>query len=211
MNLSSRISFWSLCFVLLGSLLLSLVSCQNEKQTEATAVSDAPIEALADAKSYDDFILEADEVLREKWLVDMATYVLRKPEHANWETKFDPEFIPFFEKKARELEWIYALPLGDTLYFFLIRDGRDHNGKSNRGVGGKLVFNATNDIQYFEELFVTRIIDRINLEAIGKQFLAAVENGETTDAFIENPNHAVEWPDGRLFYSVQKSEWRYVE
>jgi len=211
MNLSSRISFWSLCFVLLGSLLLSLVSCQNEKQTEATAVSDAPIEALADAKSYDDFILEADEVLREKWLVDMATYVLRKPEHANWETKFDPEFRPFFEKKARELEWIYALPLGDTLYFFLIRDGRDHNGKSNRGVGGKLVFNATNDIQYFEELFVTRIIDRINLEAIGKQFLAAVENGETTDAFIENPNHAVEWPDGRLFYSVRKSEWRYVE
>jgi hypothetical protein len=211
MNLSSRIAFWSLCFVLLSVLILSVVSCQNAGESATLESSDEPIETLADAKSYDDFIEEADEALREKWIVDMATYILRKPEHANWETKFDPEFRPFFEKKADELEWIYALPLGDTLYFYLIRDGRDHRGKSNRGVGGKLVLDASNNFQHFEEIFVTKIIDRVNLETIGKQFMAALENGESTNAFIENPSNAIEWPDGRLFYSVQKSEWRYVD
>jgi hypothetical protein len=211
MNLSSRISFWPLYFVVLSFLILSVVSCQNSSQTEATEVNAESIETLTDTKSYSHFIQAADEALREKWIVDMATYILRKPEHANWETKFDLEFRPFFEKKARELEWIYAQPVGDTLYFYLIRDGRDHRGKSNRGVGGKLVLNASNDFQYFEELFVTKIIDRINLESIGKQFMMAIEEGQNLDSFLSNPNNSVEWPDGRLFYSVQKSEWRYVE
>jgi hypothetical protein len=74
-----------------------------------------------------------------------------------------------------------------------------------------MVINAGNDIVYFEELFVTKIIDRINLESIGTRFMKAVEQGQNTSEFIQNKNNSVEWPDGRLFYSVQKSEWRYVD
>jgi hypothetical protein len=156
-----------------------------------------------------------DTVLLNRLTVDLATYVLRKPAVATWETKFDDEFRAYYQKHARELEWIYTIEHQDTLFFFLVRDGRDNRGKANRGVGGKLVLsqesNTENKITYFEELFVTKIIERKQIEALGRKFLSAVSENQELDAFIEAQNKQIEWPDGRLFYSVQKSEWRYVE
>jgi hypothetical protein len=143
--------------------------------------------------------------------VDMATYVLRKPEVATWETKFNPEFRNHFVKMSQDLEFIYGINRNDSIYFFLIRDGRDQNGKANRGVGGRMVLNDDYSIAYFEELFVTRIKDRAILESIGLDFMNTVSLNEQLDKFVSLEMSDIEWPDGRLFYSVQKSEWRYVD
>lgn len=211
MKYANRLSFLSLCFIILSVLILTMLACTNPS-TESADLDPVqePIE-LIDTPTYTAYFDQLEQDVVDRLLVDFATYVLRKPEHANPETKFNPEFREYFEKKSMELEWIYALDKKDTVFFFLIRDGRDHNGKSNRGVGGKMVLNASHEIEYFEELFVSKVIDRINLEAIGQRFMESIDNNQSIALFIENPNSSVEWPDGRLFYSVQKSEWRYVD
>jgi len=211
MKYANRLSFWSLCFLLLSFLLFTVMSCENQNQENLRDIDDLVESNNTNLDKYHTFLSEAQPDVMEKWLTDLATYILRKPDAATYQTKFNPEFRNYYEAKSRELEWIYAFEKQDTVYFFLIRDGRDNNGKANRAVGGKLVLNAANEMQYLEELFVTRIIDRVNLESIGQRFMQSVEAGESLDAFIENPNNTVEWPDGRLFYSVEKSEWRYVE
>lgn len=160
---------------------------------------------------FDSFKKNLDSAALEKLNIDIATRVLRKPDAATWQTKYNVEFREYFEKKAIELEWIYSIQQQDTIFFYLIRDGRDNNGKANRGVGGKMVLDNDNEISYFVELFVTKIIDRINLERIGREFLSAVQENGATDEFIEKSSASMEWPDGRLFYSVEKSEWRYVD
>lgn len=211
MKYANRLSFLSLCFIILSVLIFSMLACTSpSKETADVEPVSEPTEVI-DATSYTSYFQQMEQDVVDRLLVDFATYVLRKPEHANPQTKFNPEFREYFEKKSAELEWIYALDKNDTVYFYLIRDGRDHKGKSNRGVGGKMVLNPSCQIEYFEELFVSKIIDRNNLEALGQRFMKAIENSESIASFIENPNSSVEWPDGRLFYSVQKSEWRYVD
>jgi len=211
MNLRCLLSSWTLCFALLSMMMVVVGACDSDTKNLSVELAEESPQLIGNTESYEAFFQSTDQELIDKWIVDMATYVLRKPEHANWETKFNTEFRPFFENKAKELEWIYALPVADTLYFYLIRDGRDQRGKSNRGVGGKLVLDESNNFQYFEEIFVTKIIDRVNLEAIGVRFMSWVEENRNTHEFIDTPSNSIEWPDGRLFYSVQKSEWRYVE
>jgi hypothetical protein len=187
------------------------MSCENQNQENLRDNDDLVESKNTNLDKYQTFLSDAEPDMMEKWLTNLAIFILRKPDAATYQTKFNPEFRNYYEAKSRESEWIYAFENKDTVYFFLIRDGRDNNGKANRGVGGKLVLNAANEIQYLEELFVTKIIDRVNLESIGQRFMQSVEAGESMDAFIDNPNNTVEWPDGRLFYSVEKSEWRYVE
>lgn len=210
MKYANRLSFWSLCFIILSILLLVVVSCNNGSnangEKEGFTESGSP-----DSLFYTEFLSSAQPELIDGWLVEIATYVLRKPDAATWQTKFNPEFRNYYEKLSNDLEWIYAREKQDTTFFFLIRDGRDNNGRANRGVGGKLVFNEANEIQHFEELFVTKITDRINLESIGKRFMMSIEEGSNLNSYIQNQNNLVEWPDGRLFYSVEKSEWRYVD
>ena len=197
--------------LLLPFLSILLFACNHQDEYEGDFKQAMTIQ---DKPNFEAFELQNtwDTVRLNRLMVDVATYVLRKPALATWETKFDDEFRAYYQKNARELEWIYTIERQDTLFFFLVRDGRDNRGKANRGVGGKLVLSETeNKITYFEELFVTKIIDRNKIEALGRDFLTTVSDNRELNAFIEEQNKQIEWPDGRLFYSVQKSEWRYVD
>jgi hypothetical protein len=154
---------------------------------------------------------QLDSLSYNNLVIDIATYVLRKPDAATWQTKFNPEFRAYFTEKSKELELYADLTYNDTIYVYLIRDARDNQGKANRGVGLKMVKNTENKIVYFEEIFVTKILNRINLEGIGQRFLTHLKEHGSLNDFISNNNQYIEWPDGRLFYSVEKSEWRYVD
>jgi hypothetical protein len=196
-------------FLLLG-LAFILSACSNEP---AEIKQDNENKTSQKTSTFTEFEFQKslDSELQNRLLIDMATHVLRKPDAATWQTKFDDEFREFFTKKASELEWLYSINRQDTIYFYLIRDGRDNNGRANRGVGGRMTWDAESQITFFEELFVTKIIDRINLERIGREFLTAVIDNKTSKDFIDSSSTSIEWPDGRLFYSIEKSEWRYVD
>lgn len=196
-------------FLLLG-LAFILSACSNEP---AEIKQDNENKTSQKTSTFTEFEFQKslDSELQNRLLIDIATHVLRKPDAATWQTKFDDEFRAYFIKKASELEWLYSINRQDTIFFYLIRDGRDNNGRANRGVGGRMTLDAESQITFFEELFVTKIIDRINLERIGREFLAAVIDNKTSKDFIDSSSTSIEWPDGRLFYSIEKSEWRYVD
>jgi len=190
--------------------MFALLSCNNTNDEQVSEIQDET-EQVEDETFLDAYVKSLSPDVYDQRITDIATYVLRKPDAATWQFKFNPEFREYYVAKSKELELIYALQIKDTIFFYLIRDGRDQNGKSNRGVGGKMVLDPSETIIYFEELFVTKIIDRINLEAIGKRFIKIIRNGESVNDFIKDPNSSTEWPDDRLFYSVEKHEWRYVD
>jgi hypothetical protein len=188
--------------------MFTLLSCNNTNDEQVIENHDEN-EQVEDETYLDAYVKSLSPDVYDQRIIDIATYVLRKPDAATWQSKFNPEFREYYINKSKELELIYALQTKDTIFIFLIRDGRDQNGKANRGVGAKMVLDPSETIIYFEELFVTKIIDRINLEAIGKRFINTIRNGESLNDFIKNPNSSIEWPDGRLFYSIDKHEWRY--
>lgn len=188
-----------------------LLSCNGESNDLMLENSNAN-ESIVQKEVFENTLKEQlDSLSYNDLVIDIATYVLRKPDAATWQTKFNPEFRAYFTEKSKELELYANATYNDTIYAYLIRDGRDNKGKSNRGVGIRMVKNQENKIVYFEELFVTKIVDRMNLEGIGQRFLTHLKDQGTPSDFISNNNQNIEWPDGRLFYSVEKSEWRYVD
>jgi hypothetical protein len=187
-----------------------LFSCNNES-VDITRAPESKSLKNADTFTALEFHKNLEDSIQQRLLIDIASRVLRKPDAATWQTKFNNEFRAHFEKKTNELEWIYSIQQEDTVFFYLIRDGRDNKGRANRGVGGKMSWDGEFHITYFEEIFVTKIIDRVNLERIGRDFLLAIKDQQSSRSFLENNPSAIEWPDGRLFYSVEKSEWRYVD
>lgn len=183
-----------------------LVACSGQEQNKENKTEEFELEKV---KYVNTIKSKLDSVNYQNLLTDLATRIMRKPDAATWQTKFNPEFRNYFVQKSQELEWVADHAAGDTTYVYLIRDGKAGNTQSNRGVGARLILDGANKIEFFEELFVTKIVDRLTLEGIGQRFIAAVEAGKTAESFIDSNTGSVEWPDGRLFYSVEKSEWRY--
>jgi hypothetical protein len=214
MNSSNRLSLLSFGVLVLVCLLLFLAACSdnlnktNDDQNKELHHSE---ETQAKITSYATFINTLDAQSLDTLRADMATFILRKPDAAQWDTKFNSEFRTYYANKIEDIELLFVLKKLDTLYFYLIRDGRDQNGKANRGVGGKMVLNDQFHILFLQEFFVTRIKPRAVLESIGLQFMEDVFNASSIENYNSNKKADVEWPDGRLFYSIEKSEWRYVD
>ena len=194
---------------LIFSLVVLLFACAGQEKNKENKENKTEVFELEKVEYINTVKSKLDSINYQNLLTDLATRIMRKPDAATWQTKFNPEFRDYFLQKSQELEWVADLSAGDTTYVYLVRDGKEGNNKSNRGVGARLIMDGANKIGYFEELFVTKIIDRLTLEGIGQRFMAAIETGQAAQSFIDSNKGSVEWPDGRLFYSVEKSEWRY--
>ncbi len=213
MKFSNRLSLFSFGLLILITLIMFLSACseQNPQEGQNKNVGvEATYDTLTNDAKYITFVNNLEAQSLDTLRVNMATFILRKPDAAQWDTKFNPEFRKYYANKIEDIELLFVLEKLDTLYFYLIRDGRDQNGKANRGVGGKMVLNDQFHILFLQELFVTRIKSRAVLESIGFNFLDDVNQNRTLRNYSSEKMADVEWPDGRLFYSVEKSEWRYV-
>jgi len=213
MKLSNRLSIFSFGLLMLVTLIMFLSACSTNNNTRSenqNLEDNFSADTIINDSTYRTFFNDLEAQSLNTLRADMATFILRKPDAAQWDTKFNPEFRKYYANKIEDIELLFVLEKLDTLYFYLIRDGRDQNGKANRGVGGKMVLNDQFHILFLQELFVTRIKSRAVLESIGFNFLDDVNQNRTLRNYSSEKMADVEWPDGRLFYSVEKSEWRYV-
>ncbi len=140
-------------------------------------------------------------------LVDLVTFIGRKPPTATSETRFDPEFRDYYTLYAKEFEIVYYHTKDDSLHlFYLIRPARSPLG-NRRGVGG--MFRLDNgQISGFEELFNTPVMEEDRLRDIGRELFEEMLRTGNADRFIGNKEY-IEWPDERLRYDKEKFEWRY--
>ncbi len=146
-------------------------------------------------------------VVDEDLLIDMVTYIGRKPPLATSETRFEPEFRDYYTTYAKAFEVVYFHVDGDGLHrYYLIRPARSMHG-NRRGVGG--MFRLENGkITDFEELFNTPVMDEDRLREIGLELFEEMRYKSHVDRFLENRDY-IEWPDERLSYDKEKFEWRY--
>jgi hypothetical protein len=146
-------------------------------------------------------------VVDEGLLVDMVTYIGRKPPLATSETRFDPEFREYYTTYAKEFEVVYYHIREDgTHLFYLIRPARSLHG-NRRGVGGMFRLEHA-QINGFEELFNTPVMEEKRLREIGQELFEEMRQAGNVNRFLENRDY-IEWPDERLRYDKEKFEWRY--
>ncbi len=178
-------------------LLIAMASCsmkQNKNGQEITQFSVLNFFSQQDADSL---------------LVDMVSYIGRKPPFATSMSRFDAEYRSYYINYAKEFDLVFhhASPEG-VHYYYLIRPARSTLG-NRRGVGGTFRFDE-GGISQFEELFNTPVSDEETLKRIGKElFNEMIEKGHV-EAYAKKKEY-IEWPDDRLKYNKEAFEWRYVE
>ena len=89
-------------------------------------------------------------------LVNLVTFIGRKPPLATSTSRFDAEFRTYYINYASEFDLVfYHVSAEGIHYYYLIRPARSVLGNS-RGVGGTFIFDEQG-ISQFQELFKTPV------------------------------------------------------
>jgi hypothetical protein len=184
-------------------------STQDSQINEQSTVLEANQHKDAIPEKYKEFNQFSEEQYDEL-MTNLASYIIRKPAAATWETKFNPEFREHYNRNKKELNLVCLTQINERTYFYLLREARTADGKALRGVGGSFVLLDNGSFSDFEEKFVSKTLPEVRLNQLGVEYLDLLSTNKSTDSFLNRMEH-IEWPDGRLFYSKEKAEWRYVE
>jgi hypothetical protein len=140
-------------------------------------------------------------------MIDIVTYMGRKPKAADYVTRNDEIYRPYYIEHSREF-YIDKLFIDNdgTNYYYIIRPARHPLG-NRRAVGGKFRLDENMKLKDFQEIFVTQINNEENLKVLGNELFEIFISGEEKQ-FLTN-REIIEWPDDRCQYDFEKKEWRY--
>ena len=140
-------------------------------------------------------------------MIDIVTYIGRKPKAADYLTRHDKIYRSFYIEQSRDF-YINMLFINDQgiHYYYIIRPARHPLG-NRRAVGGKFSLDENQKLKEIEEVFVTQVIDEDKLKEIGAELFEKLISGEE-HKFLHN-REIIEWPDDRCLYDREKNEWRY--
>jgi hypothetical protein len=199
-------------------LTIALSACQTSAPAPDTDQGIIPVEAPdpTGSKVVND-ALERYNVERhftgdtkDTLLANMVTFIYKRPTAAINRDRTEAQFRPYYVKHAAAFNHLYHHVDGDsTHWYYLIRPARSVEG-DKRGVGGRFRTNDQLEMVEFEEIFNTRILPEQQLIEQGAILFEEMVATGNVDAYLEN-KELIEWPDGRLFYSKEKREWRYVD
>jgi hypothetical protein len=189
---------------------LIVMACSPNQQTAETSVSEKTDSTPVQTDLYD-YHKQFSPAETDTLLTNLTTYIFRKPADATWETKFDSKFRAFFIENRNNFEIVYMHENADSsFYYYLLRDAQYKNGYTKRGVVGKFEMDTNLVLSNFEEIANTPPASDDKLKEIGLLFMNELVAAGNLEKYLSDKTK-VEWPDGRLFYSKEKFEWRYVE
>lgn len=145
---------------------------------------------------------------RDSLLVDLVTYIGRKPAQATATTRFEPQFREYYINMAQNFTLYFYNIDGEVHTFYISRPARSLDG-NRRGVLGTFKRDETGKITGFREVLNTVIADEERIRQLGEQVMSAYLLNQQFDELLLNRN-IVEWPDGALKYDTAVFEWRYV-
>lgn len=148
------------------------------------------------------------EAERDTLLVDLVTYIGRKPPHATAHTRFEPQFRTYYTDLAKNFTLYYYSVQNDLHTFYLSRPARTLEG-NRRGVLGTFRRNEEGKIVDFREVLNTVAGDEERIRQLGRQLMEAFLTKNGFDELLNNRN-LIEWPDSSLKYDTTVFEWRYV-
>ena len=145
---------------------------------------------------------------RDSLLVDLVTYIGRKPAQATVITRFEPQFREYYTNMAKNYI-LYFYSINDDVHtFYLSRPARSLEG-NRRGVLGTFRQDEDGRITGFREVLNTVIANEERIRQLGEQIMSAYLLNLKFDSLLLNPS-IVEWPDNTLKYDTTVFEWRYV-
>lgn len=142
-------------------------------------------------------------------IVDIVTYIGRKPAHAESHTRFDTIHRAYYQSLAQQFEMVYYSIDDGTHTFYLLRPARSLQG-NKRGVLGSFRIDQNGRITSFREWVNTPVGSDEELLEKGKRLFGAFTKAQNIADFLADTS-LVEWPDGRLYYDTLRFEWRYPE
>lgn len=157
---------------------------------------------------YNDINYYYGDAERDSLLVDLVTYIGRKPAQATASTRFEPQFREYYINMAKNFTLYFYNIDGEVHTFFLSRPARSLDG-NRRGVLGTFKRDAAGKITGFREVLNTVIADEERIRQLGEQIMSAFLLNQQFDDLLLNRN-IVEWPDSLLKYDTAVFEWRYV-
>lgn len=145
---------------------------------------------------------------RDSLLVDLVTYIGRKPSQATSTSRFEPQFREYYANMAKNYTLYFYNIDGDMHTFYLSRPARSLDG-NRRGVLGTFKRDAAGKITGFREVLNTVIADEERIRQLGEQIMSVFLLNQQFDDLLLNRS-IVEWPDSSLKYDTLVFEWRYV-
>lgn len=193
-------NYYSQIFILLSVLSIMLLSACQMRESESTAsVNDS----LPRASQY------YSPAELDSLMVDIVTYIGRKPAHAESHTRFDTIHRAYYQSLAQQFEMVYYSIDDGTHTFYLLRPARSLQG-NKRGVLGSFRIDQNGRITSFREWVNTPVGTNEELLEKGKRLLTTFIKTQSLEEILSDSS-LVEWPDGRLYYDILRFEWRYPE
>lgn len=192
--------YFSQAFLLYSLLITILLSaCQSHERENAGSADDA----MPLASEY------YSPAELDSLMVDIVTYIGRKPAHAESHTRFDTIHRAYYRSMAAQFEMVYYSVEDGIHIFYLLRPARSLQG-NKRGVLGSFRLDEQNRITEFREWVNTPVGSDEELLEKGKRLFGTYKVTQDLADFLADTS-LVEWPDGRLYYDTLRFEWRYPE
>lgn len=192
--------YLSQAFLIYSLLLTILLSACQSKERENAGSAD---EAMPLASEY------YSPAELDSLMVDIVTYIGRKPAHAESHTRFDTIHRAYYQSLAQQFEMVYYSIDDGTHTFYLLRPARSLQG-NKRGVLGSFRIDQNGRITSFREWVNTPVGTNEELLEKGKRLLTTFIKTQSLEEILSDSS-LVEWPDGRLYYDTLRFEWRYPE
>ena len=176
----------------------------------STIVISIIVLAFAGCKKAEEFKIDKYFSLQQQdsLLVNMVTYIGKKPKLADWQTRHEPQHEEYYKNLSKSFKFIYYHIADDsTHYYYLVRPARSTKGNT-RGVGGRFKLGESFQLIDFEEIFNTPILPEQELVEVGRTLFVELITTGNIDRYLNNRS-LIEWPDDRLMYDRVKKEWRY--
>lgn len=147
---------------------------------------------------------------RDTLLVDLITYIHRRPNEAINLDRTEARFRPWYRSQLPDYTLLqYHTAEDGTHWFFLARPARSVKG-DRRGVGGRFRISEQGRPTAFEEVFNTPVLSMDSVRIVGELLFPELV---LLNGAVPRPDdrRLVEWPDASLHYDRERKEWRAVD
>ena len=144
---------------------------------------------------------------------DVVRYIDDLAKYANHQNKFDTIFDKEYAQKADKLDliFVYKLSENDTIFFAISKIAPSMKIKKVV-TAGKLIYNKTQKISYYQESFRTWKMEIPDLEkSTAMMFQKFVNNDDLSEFYTKNSNgkFLIEFPDDNNFFDTNARLWKF--
>jgi hypothetical protein len=158
-----------------------------------------------------DFGYYFQENEQEEILAKIISYVYVTPKGVKKAERFLSENRPFYLKEVPNFQMVrFFKDSENRFYFYMVRPARNVNNYK-RGVAGVFTLDENGEIDYFEEVFVTKMIPVEEVINFGNVVFDDFVDGKGKIEMNPLRKDLIEFPGIMSVYDFDNKEWTYKE